>query len=481
MKHHSKFFHIFIILISLAFFFIQSGNYGLRLNSQLADFGDSILNAWILAWDTHALLNSEVSIWDAPIFFPVRNALAFSENLFGNLWVSLPIQLLTNNHILAANSLALVSFVLSSYFVFLLVTELTGNRWSGLSAGLIFSFNPYRWVHLVHLQLMPFFWAPLAILFTNRFVYKKNIHDFWIALFFTWLQYYASVYLGTMLLTLLITLFLVHLSIELKGYERIDYFRDKKIIISFFLGALLSALILLPLSTPYLKVALKWIFFRTIKENANFSADLFSFLLPSYVHSNYGWLKSSIFKHVTTDKGESAIFFGFLPYFLAALSIFFVKKKYHYFSAYQKKLILRYTILSIAMALITLGPFISIPLLNKNIPMPFLIVFKLIPGGSAMRVPARFAFPFLLTLSVLCGFGVLLIIKKLQKYYNFLRHGILTLLVIFFIFEYQIDGVGRGDLKLRKKFPKVYRYLKNSPQKYPVLEIPINRILKFNI
>ena len=113
--------------------------------------------------------------------------------------------------------------------------------------------------------------------------------------------------------------------------------------------------------------------------------------------------------------------------------------------------------------------------------MPFLIVFKLIPGGSAMRVPARFAFPFLLTLSVLCGFGVLLIIKKLQKYYNFLRHGILTLLVIFFIFEYQIDGVGRGDLKLRKKFPKVYRYLKNSPQKYPVLEIPINRILKFNI
>ncbi len=477
MKIQFRFFHVLVILISLAFFFIQAGDFGLRLNTQLADVGDSVLNAWILAWDAHALFNPSVSIWDAPIFYPVKGTLAFSENLFGNLWITLPIQLLTGNHVLAANGLALVSFVLGSYFTFLLVKELTGSSWGGLAAGLIFSFNPYRWGHLAHLQLMPFFWAPLALLFANRFVNTKNFRDFWKALLFTWIQYYASVYLGTMLLTLLISLFLTHLVFELGMNERLDYFRNKKTWGHFSMGAFVSALILLPIGIPYLQVALKWNFFRTLDENALYSAELLGFIFPPHGFANYSWLKNAVLGHITADKGETAVFLGFLPYFLAILALYFLKKKYAHFPPDQKKTVKRYAVVSAMMALIMLGPFASIS--SIDMPMPFLLVYKLIPGGSAMRVPARFAFPFLLTLSVLCGFSMALIIKILRDRSKQLQVGVFGLMVTIFLFEYQVVDFGSGHLKAENEFPKVYQYIKESPEQGPVLELPINRISKF--
>ena len=358
MKIKLRFIHVFVILFSIAFFFIQGGDYSYNLDRQLADNGDSILNSWILAWNAHALLNPSVSVWDAPIFYPVKGALAFSENLFGNLWITLPVQLFTDNHILAANVLALVSFVLCSFFVFLLVAEITDSSFAGIVAGIIFSFNPYRWGHMPHLQLLPFFWAPLALLFANRFLNKKNFRNFWAALLFTWLQYYASVYLGTMLLTLLTSLFLVHLIFELKGRDRFYYFKDKKTLSNFFLGALASILVLIPIGVPYYKVALKWNFFRTLEENILFSTGILGFLFPNGMYANYSWLKNLIYNHITSDKGETAVFLGFTPYLLAIVVIFFLSKKYNYFCSNQKTIIRRYAVVSIVMGLIMLGPYI---------------------------------------------------------------------------------------------------------------------------
>jgi len=64
--------------------------------------------------------------------------------MFGNLWITLPVQYLTGNPTFAANTLFLLCFVLGAYCVFLLVNELTGDFWSGLTAGIVFSFNPAR-------------------------------------------------------------------------------------------------------------------------------------------------------------------------------------------------------------------------------------------------------------------------------------------------------------------------------------------------
>ena len=48
-----------------------------------SDLGDPLLNAWTLAWDADRLAHGLQGFWDAPIFYPYRNTLAYSEHLLG--------------------------------------------------------------------------------------------------------------------------------------------------------------------------------------------------------------------------------------------------------------------------------------------------------------------------------------------------------------------------------------------------------------
>ena len=45
--------------------------------------GDSRLIIWTLAWDNHAWLDRAPSFFDANIFYPAKEALAYSEHLVG--------------------------------------------------------------------------------------------------------------------------------------------------------------------------------------------------------------------------------------------------------------------------------------------------------------------------------------------------------------------------------------------------------------
>src|SRR5262249_29704838 len=128
--------HLAVLLIAGVVYFIQGPEYVRHPLDRLPDGGDSILNSWILAWDAHALFDPQLRVWDAPIFYPVKNALAFSEAMFGNLWITLPVQYLTGNSVLAFHSLVFTSFLLGAYFTFLLVRALTGSFPAGLVAGL---------------------------------------------------------------------------------------------------------------------------------------------------------------------------------------------------------------------------------------------------------------------------------------------------------------------------------------------------------
>jgi hypothetical protein len=75
------------------------------------DFGDSLLNMWILAWGAEhlpSLLTGGLSwsqFWDANIFHPSPLALSLSEHLFGQVLQILPVYWLTGNIILCYNLL----------------------------------------------------------------------------------------------------------------------------------------------------------------------------------------------------------------------------------------------------------------------------------------------------------------------------------------------------------------------------------------
>ena len=103
------------------------------------DFGDPLLNAWILAWDTSHLGRGW---WNANIYYPHPLALAYSEHLLPQALAIWPIQAIANNPILSYNVAFLATFVLSGLGMYLFVREITNSRAAAFVAGVVFAFAP---------------------------------------------------------------------------------------------------------------------------------------------------------------------------------------------------------------------------------------------------------------------------------------------------------------------------------------------------
>src|SRR5205814_2632027 len=114
------------------------------------DFGDPLLNTWILSWDADHLLgaltgrvSALAEYWHANIYHPHPYALAYSDHLTAQAVQILPVYALTGNPLLCYNVLFLSTFVLSGTGLFLFARELTGSRLAAFVAGLAFAFAPY--------------------------------------------------------------------------------------------------------------------------------------------------------------------------------------------------------------------------------------------------------------------------------------------------------------------------------------------------
>ncbi|HXY40766.1 MAG TPA: hypothetical protein VEQ10_13930 [Vicinamibacteria bacterium] len=152
----------------------------LRLASGVpSDLGDSLLNTWILWWDS-AHLPLTASWWNAPAFFPLTDVLAFSDHLLGLAWLTTPVIWLTGNPLLAHNLALLLSFVLCALSAYFLGLTLTGRRDLAFVVGLANGFAPYRMGQLAHVQVLAAFWVPLMLAGLHRFVATRGLP--WLAL-----------------------------------------------------------------------------------------------------------------------------------------------------------------------------------------------------------------------------------------------------------------------------------------------------------
>ena len=136
-----------------------------RLSDSLpGDVGDPVLNASILAWDAHLLVTDPAHLFDSGFYYPLPNALAYTENLTGSAFLALPIILISGQPAFAYNFVFLLSFILSGYGMYLLLVYLTRKRAAGLIAGIAFAFAPYHLASLAHIQLLTVQWLPLMVL-----------------------------------------------------------------------------------------------------------------------------------------------------------------------------------------------------------------------------------------------------------------------------------------------------------------------------
>jgi hypothetical protein len=128
---------------------------------------DVTLNAWILAWGSHALATGRLSgFFDANIFYPEPATLAYSEHLLGVLPIFAPLYWTTGNLALSLNLWTVGTFAM--YWV--------GLRWfeshaAAAVAAIAYAFAPARFHGLTHVQVLSVQYLPLlayAIWATTR-------------------------------------------------------------------------------------------------------------------------------------------------------------------------------------------------------------------------------------------------------------------------------------------------------------------------
>jgi hypothetical protein len=144
------------------------------------DLGDPVLNTWLLWWSSKRVPMTS-AWWNAPMFFPASNVMALSELLIGLLPITFVVQGLTHNPVAAYNVAFVLSFPLCGLAVYALAWELTERRDAAFLAGLAFAFAPYRMGQLAHLQVLSYYWAPIALVGLHRYLRARDWR--WLILF----------------------------------------------------------------------------------------------------------------------------------------------------------------------------------------------------------------------------------------------------------------------------------------------------------
>ncbi len=432
-----------------------------------ADARDPLLITWILAWDVHALSTAPARLFDANIFFPVERSLAFSDHLLGVLPLFAPAYLLTGNPVAAYNAVFLLSFALSGFTGFCLAYSWTRAFWPSLVGGALFGFAPYRLGQLAHLQLLSFFWAPLALLFVDRFLVRHRWRDLTAFTACFWLQVLSTVYLGFML-TVAVTAYAAYYALAV----------DRRILTRSMLArvgaAAASGLVAtLPFLLPYLAVNRTWGASRPIGGIVGYSADVLSYLkAPSLMNDLYLVLFNPTAPWPT---GERDLFPGLL---LIGLVIIGGRATVGGLPPGEVSRLRRASGLVIVLAVVlSLGPFLVAFGHKTRIPLPYLLLYHVVPGWTGMRVPARFAFLAVLAAVPIATFGALACCEAAARRgpaaWRRLAFPVVAIaLVVALFLELGAKPMPLVQVIAGRDVPEVYRWLA-AARPGPIAELPI--------
>ena len=451
----------------------------LHLASAVEDKQDALLNTWIIAWVGHALITDPLNLFNANIFYPYPNALAFSETLLPQGLFALPFNLAFDNTILGYNLVLLASFFLAAYAMYLFVLDLTRARGAAIIAGPIFAFHPYNLGNLAQVQLLSFGWMPLAMLFlkkmltrapeiqNSRFKIQDSISTrflnlefricFLFALFFS-LQALSSFYYA-FLAGFAVALYVVWLLIAHHGSPfTVHRSRFTRLAVS----AALIAFIVIPFFIPYLQVQREMGFERKVIESEPFSASLQQYAQVAPQNVVYGDLLAPRPPIMLGGYPLDNLFPGIVAVGLGIVGIIATKNRERWF--YFSLLIFAF-VLSLGQRLF-LAP--NAPI---DLTLPYRWLYDLFPLMRALRAPVRFDALVMFALAVLAGMGIQNSKRGLRILNYELR--ITTLLIPLIALEYlALPAAHVTPVPTSRAIPEYVRWLRAQPRSV-VLELPM--------
>jgi hypothetical protein len=258
---------------------------------------------------------------------PTSGALTLSDHLLGPALVALPLTALTGSALGAYNLLLLGSFVATALTTHLVLRAAGLGRTAALVGALAFSFSPYRWSQLGHLQILLTMWIGPVLWTWHRLLGRPRTRTALLFLVFYALHVSGACYLAFMIHVPLAIFLAVHaLHVEgdgRRGWERLASRRALRILTpTVAVAATISSLIFL----PYALAASRLHLLRPSAAFRNFGATLPALLTPLPSSLYFAFLAPplrSLYRTFTRHSwlGERVLFPGLLPVFLGAVGL----------------------------------------------------------------------------------------------------------------------------------------------------------------
>ena len=416
----------------------------------LGDVPDAHMYMWTLAWDAYAFLHQPLQIFDANIYAPYPNTLAYSENLIGSALFSSPIIWLTGNIVLGVNLAALLSCVLCGVGAYLLARKLQIGVGGAFICGLIFAFAPPRFVRMGQLHMTAMQWIPFSLAFLHSYFEGGRRRDLLFAIGFFSLQALASGHGATYLLltTLALIAWQLMFGAPLALRQRL---RDFGVAGAYLIAP--AVWVILPYRFAQSEAGLR----RGYLSNAlpTFESFLAS---PSWFHQ---YLQER-FWGPFAQEADAYLFPGILVIVLAAIAVVSWPARPSFAKASEGKRRMRdnYVAFYALVAIMATAMFVSWPLdLWERV--------HWLPGLNFIRIPSRFVILTMLALSVLAGFGIDRLRVLLSKSTGAAATAVIAALLLIEYSTYPFFGV-----PFAIDPPAIDRWLDTQPKPFTIAEVP---------
>jgi hypothetical protein len=408
------------------------------LSTEATPHQDVYFNMWRLEWFAHALRSTPSQLFDANIFSPEPDTLALSDAMIVEGIVAAPLLWARIPPVLVHNVLLLAAIALSGAAMFALAGYLTCSRAAAIVAGVVFAFAPYRFDHIMHLELQWTMWMPLAFLALHR-LYDTGRLRCGISLgACVALQILSSIYYGIFLAILIALAALLLMP------------RDRSVALSTLLAPLaVAAVIVMGVSAVYARPYMRE--HARTGDRPTREVDEFSAMPASYLATTpNNWLYGNPNRRTPRSAApERRLFPGTLALLLAVASLL---------AARPSRRVIVYLLLLVAAfeASLGLGGY------------SFSFLYQHVAVFHGLRAMARLGVFVLMFAAVLAAYGYRLLVSAQPRA---VRLAVLAVATVVLLAEYRVTFTLSP---FPNRAPQIYRVLAVQPRGV-VLELPVPR------